>query len=60
MDITLGQYDDIQQYLDGKMEPEQAASFLQELRANEDLTEAFEFEKAIRENAQGIRQARKY
>ncbi len=58
MEITLGQYDDIQQYLDGKMEPEQAASFLQELRANKDLTEAFEFEKSVRENAQGIRQAR--
>jgi hypothetical protein len=58
MDITLEQYDNIQLYLDGKMEEAQANAFLQELKTNEELKESYEFERSLRQNLQSISETR--
>jgi hypothetical protein len=58
MEITLEQYDDIQLYLDGKMEPAPANAFLQELNTNAALKDAFEFERSLRSNLESIAETR--
>ena len=57
MQITLEQYNQVQQYLDGEMTDEQRKEFLLELSSNRELSESYEFEKYIRQNARSIRQA---
>ena len=58
MEITLEQYDNIQLYLDGKMEPAQANVLLQELNTNAVLKDAFEFERSLRSNLESIAETR--
>ena len=58
MEITLEQYDNIQLYLDGKMEPAPANAFLQELNTNAALKDAFEFERSLRSNLESIAETR--
>jgi hypothetical protein len=57
MDITLEQYQDIQRYLDGAMDKEQAAAFQRALETNKEVNDAFMFEKEIRDHAGPIREA---
>jgi hypothetical protein len=58
MEITLGQYDQIQQFLEGELDQQEANDFLQELKTNNDLHAYYEFEMTVRENSQSIRDAR--
>ena len=57
MQITLEQYNQVQQYLDGEMTEGQRKEFLLELSINRELSESYEFEKYIRQNVRSIRQA---
>jgi len=49
MQITLEQYNQVQQYLDGEMTDERRKEFLLELSINRELSESYEFEKYIRQ-----------
>ncbi len=50
MSITLEQYENIQNYLDGRMTPQGETDFLIQLENNILLKENFDFEKALRQN----------
>ena len=50
MELTLEQYESIQNYLDGLMTPEELEGFLNELHKNSFLRESLEFEKELRQN----------
>ena len=54
MQITLEQYESIQNYLDGAMTPQQEKDFLIEIDKNVSLKESFEFEKELRQNLTAI------
>jgi tetratricopeptide (TPR) repeat protein len=50
MQITLKQYEHIQNYLDGLMTPQEEKDFLIELDKNISLKEGFDFERDLRDN----------
>jgi len=54
MQLTLEQYESIQNYLDGAMTPQEEKEFLIELTRNTSLKEGFEFEKELRQNLPSI------
>ncbi len=54
MEITLEQYENIQNYLDGVMTPQEEIVFLNELKQNASLKESFDFEKELRQNLRSI------
>ena len=54
MQITLEQYERIQNYLDGKMTPQEENNFLAELNKDSSLKESFDFEKELRQNLSSI------
>ena len=54
MQITLEQYERIQNYLDGKMTPREENDFLAELNGDASLKESFDFEKELRQNLTSI------
>lgn len=54
MEITLEQYENIQNYLDGVMTPQEEIVFLNELNQNASLKESFDFEKELRQNLTSI------
>src|ERR1700761_6861846 len=57
MEISIEQYDRIQQYLDGELSAQQQASFLQDLEKDEDLMDAWQTERYIRQTAASLNQA---
>lgn len=54
MQLTLEQYEAIQNYLDAIMTPQQEQEFLIELNRNAFLKESLEFEKGLRQNLSSI------
>lgn len=54
MEIPLEQYGKIQNYLDGRMTPQEEKDFLAEIENNISLKENFEFEKELRQNLGSI------
>lgn len=54
MEITLEQYERIQNYLDGIMTPPEEKDFLIELDKNISFKESFEFERDLRQNLTSI------
>lgn len=54
MQITLEQYENIQNYLDGRMTPQEENDFLIRLENDISLNENFEFEKELRQNLGSI------
>jgi hypothetical protein len=54
MQLTLEQYESIQNYLEGLMTPQEQTEFLNELNQNSFLKESFEFEKELRQNLSSI------
>jgi hypothetical protein len=54
MEISLEQYEKIQDYLDGRMKPQEEEDFLIQIETNIFLKENFEFEKELRQNIVSI------
>ena len=54
MQITLEQYERIQNYLDGTMTSQEENNFLVDLETDSSLKESFDFEKELRQNLSSI------
>lgn len=54
MELTLKQYENIQNYLDGKMTPQEEQDFLYQIENDIFFKENFEFEKELRQNLNSL------